>query len=443
MPRQYRPSALAAPVALAASAVLLAGCTGELQGPGADGSWYGADQPYAGQLEIEGFALSDPINQARHDRAVDALGTAVEVTVTGSALDARSFASAAESGDAPDLIYADRTDIGYLAARGAVMPLERCIEEAPINLGQYSPAALTQVTLEERIFALPDTSTVPLLVTSGDSGSADRGGALLESVGADPRDWRVAQLWAAAEGTSLVTPDGRTATFDDPRVVEALDRWGEPSAESALVDSAEVSSSIAGGTDDTAAEPQLGPVVDVAGAPVAVLNGYGWAIPVAGANPATACGYVRAVTESQTWIDAVTSGSEAPGSADADADADADAAAGADAAGATEVAPLTVAGLLTANVTADAELREWLTGADDAQATTVRTAVDEAYTAAVPPTVTPADVSLMRIWSDAVDAVRSGELSADEALAEAQLEAQNALDRGWASLAESLDSRTP
>ncbi|BAU30990.1 hypothetical protein [Microcella alkaliphila] len=445
MPRQHRPSVIAAPVALAASAVLLAGCTGELQGPGADGSWYAADQPYAGQLQIEGFAVADPINQARHDRAVEALGTAVEVSVFAAAVDARSFASAAEAGDAPDLIYADRADIGYLAARGAIMPLDRCIQEAPINLGQYSPAALAQVTLEERIFALPDTSTVPLLVTTSATTGTERGGALVESIGAEPREWRVIQLWAAAEGTPLVTPDGRTATFDDPRIVAALDGWAEPSAETTLVESAALSAGVTGGGDEPDVEPQFGPVVDGAGEPIAVLNGYGWAIPVAGANPATACGYVRAVTESETWIDAVTSRAASPDPADAATDSETDAGTEQDASapGGGDVAPLEVAGLLTANTTADAELRGWVTDTDDASAATLRAAVDEAYEAAVLPTVTPADVSLMRIWSDAVDAVRSGELSAAEALAEAQLDAQSALDRGWANLAQALDSRTP
>lgn len=423
MPRQYRPSALAAPVALAASAVLLAGCTGELQGPGADGSWYGADQPYAGQLEIEGFALTDPINQARHDRAVEALGTAVEVSVSSSAVDALSFASAAEAGDAPDLIYADRADIGYLAARGAVMPLERCIEEAPINLAQYSTPALGQVTLDERIFALPDTSSVPLLVMVEGATSTERGGTLIESVGADPQQWRVMQLWAAAEGVPLVTPDGRTANLDDPRIAAALDAWGESSSEASVVDSSELSTPVARGDDESAAESQLSPVQDAAGSTVAVLSGYGWAIPTAGANPGTACGYVRAVTESQTWIDAATTRAE---------DAEPDDAAIA----------LDVAGLLTANATADAELRESVSGADDAAASTLRDAVDEAYAAVVVPTTTPADVSLARIWSDAVAAVQSGEMSAGEALAEAQVNAQDALDRGWANLAEVLGTRS-
>lgn len=435
MPRTYRPSIVAAPVAVAASAILLVGCTGELQGPGADGSWYGADQPYAGQLEIEGFALSDPLSQARHDRAVEALGTAVEVTVTATPVDARSFASSAEAGDAPDLIYANRADIGYLAARGAVMPLERCIEEAPINLTQYSAAALAQVTLDERIFALPDTSTVPLLVTTDGAPDTARGGALVASAGADPRDWRVMQLWAAAEGVPLVTPDGRTANLDDPRIAAALDAWDESSGDTTLVDSTALSVGASASDDEASVEPQLSPVSDTAGEPVAVLSGYGWAIPVAGANPANACGYVRAVTESQTWIDAAT----VPGD-DADADAaDADAA-GTE--GSDEAHALDVAALLTANATADAELRGWVSGADDPRAATLRDTVDEAYAAAVAPTVTPADVSLSRIWRDAVSAVQSGEVSADEALAEAQLEAQNALDRGWANLADALDSRS-
>jgi multiple sugar transport system substrate-binding protein len=467
MPRPLRP----AHAAVLATTALLAGCLGDAQhGPDDREAWYGSDSPYAGLLEIEGFDVTNPTNQARHDRAVEQLGTAVEVSVESSAFDARSFASSAEAGDAPDLVYASRTEIGFLAARGAVLPLERCVEAELVDLTQYAPAALNQVIVGDRLFAIPDASSVQV-VAANDDWLSERGlsisdingsnpAAMLAAVdetaaesdaadadadadavaaGIAPRISEFLPLWAGAQGIELLTADGRTATLDDPRMVEALSWAAELTTLSASASDDPVAAVISGDVGATVLDSRELAAADIDGAdvsvsfdtvrstsdePRAVLDGYAWAIPTAGANPSVACAYAISMTTVDAWLAAGGQGTDGPEGDAADSPA---------------------LGLLTSNVVADAELRDRGSERADQDAASglaaASQAIHAAYESATAVPANPAGVQLTRLWRGAVEAVLAGDAEAATALAEAQTEAQQELDRGWADLEASLGSR--
>jgi multiple sugar transport system substrate-binding protein len=71
----------------------------------------------------------------------------VQVKVTEGGFDEQQFLSAVASGAPPDLVYVDREIIGTYAARGAIQPLDECVSAAQIDMGQYRPAAVQQVTV--------------------------------------------------------------------------------------------------------------------------------------------------------------------------------------------------------------------------------------------------------------------------------------------------------
>lgn len=144
-------------------------------------------------------------------------------------------------------MYANRDQIGSLAARGAIVPLDRCIEGESIPTDSYVPAALAQVTLEGKVYGIPEFNSVQLIMANADLLSAagltlddvngsdwnamsaaneelsvSEGGAL-RVIGLDSKLPEFLPLWATANGADLISEDGRTANLDDPAAVEALE----------------------------------------------------------------------------------------------------------------------------------------------------------------------------------------------------------------------------
>src|SRR5690606_34328339 len=139
-------------------------------------------------------------------------------------------------------------------------------------------------------------------------------------------------------------------------------------------------------------------------------TGSAWAIPVGAGDPAAACAYVARMTETDAWLEA------------AQARADARAADG-----------LVFTGVLTGNEEADTQIRDMVLAQDPAEPW--RSAIDAVYEAdehtfALP--ANPAGAEFETAWQDAVNRVLNGQQEPAEALAQAQEEAQEALDEAWA-----------
>src|SRR3546814_3035046 len=75
---------------------------------------------------VMGFSGVDEIATSRMDLAEEELGE-VDVSLIEGELDLQQFLSAVASGEPPAVVYANRNQIGSLAARGAILPLDRCI----------------------------------------------------------------------------------------------------------------------------------------------------------------------------------------------------------------------------------------------------------------------------------------------------------------------------
>jgi multiple sugar transport system substrate-binding protein len=423
-------------------------------------SAFDPDAELSGDLTIMGFALGDEIAQIRYDDAVAAIDP-VDVSLAEGELDIQQFLSAMATGEPPDLIRPNRDQIGTFASRGAIMPLNECVDGEGIDVSMYREAAVEQVTFEGQLYAIPEFNQVQITMANADL--LDEAGLTLDDV--DGSDWAAIEaateamyeqdggrlsvigfdsklpeflpLWVRANGGQLLSDDGRTAYLDDPKVVEALewavgiyDMQGGFGTVKAVRDSADFF-----GNGNQFASGELGAMQfeqwyvnvlndvspdaplafttakDRQGQPIAYSSGSAWAISADADNPEAACRFIKTMTATDAWMKA----------AQARADARAD-----------EGKPFT--GLLTGNAVADQEIYDALIEpSGDAKWDAAIEATYEANEHTVSLPANPADAEFKTAWQDAVNRVLNGQQEAQAAMEQAQQEAQSALDEAWAA----------
>jgi multiple sugar transport system substrate-binding protein len=447
-------------VMLLASALVTSACA---QGTGDSSSsadaHFDPDTQLSGKLTVMGFGVSDEIGKVRLDEAKSALGDKVDVKLIEGDLDIQQFLTSVAAGDPPEIVYADRSQIGTFASRGAIVPLDDCIDGEGIDTGAFRQAALDQVTFEDHVYGIPEFNVVQVIQANqgllqeaglsiddvnGSSWKAvqaanrklavTRGGKL-RVIGFDSKLPEFLPLWVKANGGQMISDDGRTATLDDPAVVQALkfavsiyDAQGGFSKVKAFRDSTDFFG--AGNqfaTSTLGAMPMeqwyinvlndVSPDVKMAfdsvrtpqGDPIAFASGSAWAIPKGSANPEAACRFAKTMTETGSWVKAAKARA---------------------AARAKEGGVFT--GVLTGNAQADDKIRQMIKKADDP---TWNDAIDATYEAndhtfSLP--ANPAGDEFESAWQDGVNRVLNGQQSPEEAMRQAQKEAQQALDDAWA-----------
>jgi multiple sugar transport system substrate-binding protein len=445
-------------VLAALATLVLASCATGTGAP-ADDVVFDSNAELDGSLTVLGFGAGDEIATTRMDEAQKELGAGVEVALVEGDLDIQQLLSSIAAGDPPELVYANRDQIGSLAARGAILPLDRCIAGEGIDTGQYVGTALEQVSLDGSVYGIPEFNVVQLTmantslldaagltlddvngsdwarVSAASAALSKNGSGAMSAIGVDTKMPEFFPLWAKANGVDLLSADGKRANLSDPQAVEALefavsvyDDQGGFAQVKAFRDSADFF-----GAGNQFATNALGsmwmeqwyvnvlndvsPDANVAfdtfrtpqGEPLAFASGSAWAIPSGSANAPAACRFVKVMTATDSWIAAANARidlREAEGK------------------------PFT--GLLTANREADDAIRALVAPAGDSR---WDSAVEATYLAnentfSLP--ANPADAEFTTAWQDAVNRVLNGQASAEESLARAQTEAQKALDAAWA-----------
>jgi multiple sugar transport system substrate-binding protein len=408
-----------------------------------------------GPITTMGFSLPDEIAKVRIDAAKRATG--VDVQVNEGAFDPQQFLSAVAANNPPDVVYMDRELIGSYAARGAVQPLTDCIANAKIDMGQFRKPAVDEVTLDGTVYAMPEFFNLRTLITS-DGAATGAGmaptdvdttdwpklaettrsmtkldGGKLTRIGFDPKLPEYLPLWVHANGSSLVSEDGKRAQLNSPQVVEALEYttglieqqggWG---AFKSFRDSFDMFGEqnpyvadqlasfpmeqwyvnvLASTTPDV--KVTVAPFKDRQGRPFTWATGNAWAIPKGAKNATSACTFVKTMTDAPTWIEAARARAEA-----------------------IRKDGKLYTGTYTGNQVADRTIFSEVYKPsgnkvfDDA-VQTLLTVQDNAFTQ---PT-TAAGQQVRDAWRSAVNRVLGGQQSPADALAQAQQEAQTALDQ--------------
>jgi multiple sugar transport system substrate-binding protein len=440
-------------VASAATVLVLTACGG-VGGGDDDGGARGEGEPTGGTLETMGLGLGDEVATVRHEMAVEAIAP-FEVQVIEGGFDQQQFLSAINSDNPPDMVTMDRQLVGTFAARGALQPLTDCVENADVDMSQYREPAVAEVTLDDTLYGLPEfyNNRVVLInnavleevgLTPDDVDTSDWAalsnvatatavvdGDSVSRIGFDPKIPEFLPLWAKANGVDLLSEDGTEANIDDPAVVEALeytvsliDAQGGWGAFKSFRDSWDFF-----GAENQFASAQLGafpmedwylnvlnenspdvaltakPFTGVDGQPVDFVTGGAWVIPTGSDFPEQACEYIKTMTDSESWIAAAEARAEA-----------------------REAEGLFFTGVYTGNQVADETIFGELVNLDEGTYGPAVQAVLEAQEAAFSLPSSRASAEFQAAWQNAVNRVLAGEQEPAEALAQAQTEAQEALD---------------
>ncbi|HJT75874.1 MAG TPA: extracellular solute-binding protein [Gemmataceae bacterium] len=445
---------------IAVSAVLLAGCA---QGTGntKTNATYDRNAKLSGKVTVMGFGATDEIGKVRLHEARKALGSKVKVKLIPGDLDIQQFLSAVASGEPPEVVYADRNQIGSFASRGAIIPLDECVKGENIDTAAFRKSALDAVTFNGHVYGIPEFNVVQIIQANADllrkagvslsdvNGSSWSAisaankklmkvqGGKLKVIGFDSKLPEFLPLWAKANGADMISADGKTAQLDDPKVVAALkwavsiyDAQGGFGKVKAYRDSADFFGSgnqFATGTlgampmeqwyvnvlNDVSpkAPVTFDTVRDHQGQTIAFASGSAWAIPKGSKNAAAACRFARVMTQTSSWVKA-----------------------------AQERVRLRkkdgglFTGVLTGNVDADKKIQAMIKPSGDAKWDKAIAATYTAndHTFSMP--ANPAGQEFQTAWQDGVNRVLNGQQSPEEAMKQAQKEAQKALDDAWAEM---------
>jgi multiple sugar transport system substrate-binding protein len=444
-------------VSLALALTSCAKGTGGAAAPAPSAGQFNPGASYQGTISVMGFGATDEIGETRVELAKKSLKGADVKLIEGD-LDIQQFLSAVAAGDPPDIIYANRDQIGTFASRGAIIPLTQCVQGEQIDTSMYNKNALSQVTFGGEVYAIPEFNQVQITMANADllskagltiadvNGSdwdkvtaatkklVKAPGGKLQVIGFDSKLPEFLPLWAKSLGADLLSADGRTAQLNTPEVVKALqfavaiyDAQGGFPKVKAVRDSADFF-----GKGNQYAENALGampmeqwyvnvlndvsPKAPMAfdtfrtpeGKPLAYSSGSSWAIPKGSKNPGAACRFAKTMTLVESW------------KAAAQARVDKRKAEG---------KPFT--GVLTGNVKADEEIQKMLTSGGEPWDSGVK-AVYEANQNTFSLPANPADKEFKDAWQGAVNRVLNGQDEPQAALDKAQKDAQAALDKAWA-----------
>lgn len=160
----------------------------------------------------------------------------------------------AASKQLPELLWLDRTTLSSWAARGVLKPLDEYIQRDRFDMGRFYPSATSEVKYGGKTYGIPQFMTVrPLYVNVDalkeigvDAAQMDtanwdalidngkrltkRSGDRVDRWGFDPKTYTkdgagFLYLWGLGNGGTFLSGDGKKASFNDPKIVEALD-WG-------------------------------------------------------------------------------------------------------------------------------------------------------------------------------------------------------------------------
>ncbi|MFL6077905.1 MAG: extracellular solute-binding protein [Mycobacteriales bacterium] len=407
-----------------------------------------------GPITTQGFSLPDEIAKVRIAEARKAVG---DIKVNEGAFDQQQFLSSVAAGSPTDLVYIDREYLGTYASRGAIQPLDSCISKQGIKMDQFRQPAVDQVKLKGKTYGVPEFNNVRVLITNNTAVSdahldgvrtsdwsaltqaatamARQSGGKLSRIGFDPKIPEFLPMWAHANGVDLISKDGKKVHLTDPRVVEALqftvdliNKQGGWASFKAFRDSWD----FFGGKNEFVAD-QLGsfpmenfyvntlsslspsagitvtPFTDRNNQPMTWATGNAWAIPKGAKHFDKACRFIKVMTDPKTWLTAAKARVKA-----------------------IQAKHGIYTGTYTANKVADEEIFSQVykpsgNKAFDDAVKTLQTVQEHAFST---PAV-PAGKEIVDAWQSAVNRVLSGQQSPAAALAQAQTEAQTALDKAW------------
>ena len=162
--------------------------------------------------------------------------------------DEQKLLTAAASEQLPDVIWLSRFETATWAGRGVLQPLTDFIERDSYDTSVFYEAAINEATFEDQLYGIPGGMDVRMLFVNLDHlaeagidpatiGTSnweqlnELGAQLVQREGDNATRWgfdhKIQQgnvwLWGRGNGGSFISEDGSEATFNDEKVVEAVE----------------------------------------------------------------------------------------------------------------------------------------------------------------------------------------------------------------------------
>ena len=336
--------------AIAASAVLLAGCGGGGNGGGVTDGDVDFEAEPTGALSAWGFENADDVGQSRLDHAEEQLPD-IEVDLDATAFDAQKFTTRIAGGDVPDVVQMDRRYVTQYAAQGLIVPLDACFEAQGVTPDDYwYPFVVDDVRYDDAIWAVPQFYQPPAIILNKrvmdeagvtnediDTSNPDallgaiekmyqESGGVPTRLGFDPVSTGQAPLWILGMGGQLTDEEG-APTLDDPSNIAGIDmlkQINDAQGGYASVKSFTDSFDTFGDNNQFVADQVgaqvnaqwypnvLSPYVDEIqieavpfknsdGEPFSVTGGQAFVIPAGAENAAAACAWMISLTSEDAW----------------------------------------------------------------------------------------------------------------------------------------------
>ena len=163
--------------------------------------------------------------------------------------DDQKLLTAAAAKQLPDILWLERESTSSWAARGVLQPIDDLIARDKYDTGRFYEAAFSESRYDNKTWGLPQFMPVRALyvnldmlkeagadLATLDTGNWEQftelGRALTRRSGDRVDRWGFANkiqdflwLYGLANGGTFISPDGKRAGFNDPKIVDALD-WG-------------------------------------------------------------------------------------------------------------------------------------------------------------------------------------------------------------------------
>lgn len=346
--RQAVTAAMSVVAVLAASTA----CSGSGGSSPSGGSNVNFGAKPSGTLNSWSFDNADDVGTARMNYANAQLKKdGVSVKYDQTPFDPQKFTTRLASGDVPDVVQMDASEVATYAAQGLIMPLDKCYSDNNVDpTKMFYPAVSGEVTWKNQIWAVPqfyqpsaimlnegvlkaagvsdsdiDTSN-PTKLLAAINKMYKSNGNVPTTLGFDPQATGNVYLWILGLGGKLTDKNG-APTLDDPANVYPLellkkitDAQGGYAKLKSFTDSFDFF-----GKDNQFVKKQVGAEVDAqwypnvlspykdqiqlrtvpfrnkSGQPVTVASGTAFVIPTKSNNPVAACKWALAVDSMGSW----------------------------------------------------------------------------------------------------------------------------------------------
>jgi multiple sugar transport system substrate-binding protein len=314
------------------------------------------DSSVSGDLFAYGvtYTTADEIGFVRIDY-FKALYPNVNLTVSESDFDPQGFLSAMQTDQPPDVVRIDRNYMGTYVANGTLAPIDDCLAKHNVDMSKYYDAAMSQVKIGGKVYGVPefyntrnwDINTKAFSDAGLDPNTFDfsnwdaikdasskmykADGGTISRLGIDPKVPEFLPMWVHANGSKILSDDGLTANFTDPKVAEALkfavDLINAQGGSSAFLDfrntwdffggNNEFAADqvgafpmeqwylnvLLGGASDPSSFPlAVKPFLARDGSPLTYADGTALAVTTKARNPDAACAFVTSVASTEAWV---------------------------------------------------------------------------------------------------------------------------------------------